>query len=100
MAIYQRGAGAHVAERVQAEPGSDEEKRLERLVEDSSSGWRRLDADVAKGSEGSSGGDAPKQPAKSASQAAWVEWAVSQGADREAVKDAKRDDLVAQYGKE
>ncbi|HEY9367562.1 hypothetical protein [Streptomyces sp.] len=99
MGVYQRGAGAHVAERVQAEPGSDEEARLERLVEDTSSGWRRVDDEAAEGG-GDGSGDAPKQPAKSASQAAWVEWAVSQGADRDAVKDAKRDDLIAQYGKE
>ena len=45
MAIYQRGNGAHVAERVQAEPGSPEEKDLQKLADDPSSGWRRLDED-------------------------------------------------------
>ena len=103
MAIYQRGAGAHVAERVQAEPGSNEEKDLQKLADDPASGWRRVtEDDTPAKSEGSDGGegDEPKQPAKSASQAAWVEWAVSQGADRDEVKDLKRDELVELFGKE
>ena len=43
MAVYARGVGGHDAERVQPEPGSDEEKRLQALADDPASGWRRLD---------------------------------------------------------
>lgn len=43
MSVYVRGAGDHQAERVQPEPGSDEEARLEALADDPQSGWRRLD---------------------------------------------------------
>ena len=43
MAVYVRGAGAHIAERVQPEPGSDEDKRLAALADEPVSAGRRLD---------------------------------------------------------
>ena len=48
MAIYERGAGAHVAERVQPEPGSDQEKELEALADDAGSDWHRAEAPESK----------------------------------------------------
>jgi hypothetical protein len=43
MALYQRGAGGHVAEREQPEPGSDREKELEALAKDGASDWHRVE---------------------------------------------------------
>lgn len=40
----------------------------------------------------------PAKPAKSAKQGAWVDYAVSLGADRDEVKDLSRGDLVEKYG--
>ncbi|MEU7741985.1 hypothetical protein [Nonomuraea sp. NPDC049158] len=51
MATYIRGAGGHVAERVQPAPGSDDATRLEQLADDPESGWRIEDTDTAE-SEG------------------------------------------------
>lgn len=48
MSVYVRGAGDHQAERVQPEPGSAEEARLQALADDPASGWRRLDDAPAK----------------------------------------------------
>jgi hypothetical protein len=42
---------------------------------------------------GHGGSDGP--PAKNASKAEWVDYAVSQGADRDAAEDATKDDLIA-----
>lgn len=43
MAVYERGAGAHVAERVQPEPGSEAAERLQGLADDPASDWHRVD---------------------------------------------------------
>lgn len=40
----------------------------------------------------------PTAPAKTANKAAWVEYAVSQGANREEAEAATKDDLAATYG--
>lgn len=42
--------------------------------------------------------DVVEQPKKSASKADWVEFAVAQGAEREAAEALTKDDLVAQFG--
>ncbi|WP_433465707.1 hypothetical protein [Spirillospora sp. CA-128828] len=94
MSVYVRGAGDHQAERIQPEPGSDEEARLEALAADPASGWRRLDE--LKPAEKSE----PSRPAKSALKPAWVDWAVAQGADRAEAEKASKDDLIAAYGGE
>ncbi|MBL1104938.1 hypothetical protein JK361_10080 [Streptomyces sp. 5-8] len=63
MAIYERGSGPHVAERVQPEPGGSEEKRLEALAEQGADGWHRVeDAELEPASKDS----ASKRPAKAA----------------------------------
>lgn len=42
--------------------------------------------------------DSPAEPAKSASKAAWVDFAVAQGADRDAAEAKTRGDLVDEFG--
>ncbi|MCB0969383.1 MAG: hypothetical protein KDB37_21315 [Ilumatobacter sp.] len=42
--------------------------------------------------------DGPAEPAKSASKAAWVDFAVAQGADRDAAEAKTRDGLVDEFG--
>lgn len=93
MAVYERGAGAHVAERVQPEPGSDEDKRLRGLADDPASDWRRVDEPAAEPA-------APSRPAKNAAKGAWVDWAVVQGADRAEAEKASKDDLIEKYGRD
>jgi hypothetical protein len=48
MAVYQRNAGDHVAERVQPLPGSDREKELEALAKDGGSDWHRVEESEPK----------------------------------------------------
>lgn len=43
MATYERRSGAHVAERVQPVPGSEEETAYAVLAEDPASGWRVIE---------------------------------------------------------
>ena len=40
------------------------------------------------------------RPPQSANKAAWVEWAVSQGADRDEAEDATKQDLIDAYGRD
>ncbi|MCI3271398.1 hypothetical protein [Streptomyces cylindrosporus] len=106
MAIYQRGAGDHIAERVQPEPGSEEEQRLEELVARSEGGWHRAEdeapaklapKDPPEGGGGEGSGSGPedvKPPARSASKADWVAYAVAQGADQAEAEGKTRDQLV------
>ncbi|MGI5418659.1 hypothetical protein [Actinomadura luteofluorescens] len=94
MAVYERGVAGHVAERVQPEPDSGEAARLQALADDPASDWRRVD-DPAPAEQ-----PEPSRPAKSAAKGAWVEWAVSQGADRAEAEKATKDDLIAAYGGE
>ncbi|KAB2384753.1 hypothetical protein [Actinomadura montaniterrae] len=93
MAIYARGTGAHDAERVQPEPGSDEEKRLQALADDPVSGWRRVDEPEPEPV-------APSRPAKSAPKGDWVAWAVANGAEQAEAEKATKDDLIAAYGQD
>lgn len=46
MAVYERYSGAFLAERIQAEPGSDEDKALAALAENRTDGWRCVDDDA------------------------------------------------------
>lgn len=94
MSVYVRGSGAHAAERVQPEPGSDEEKRLQALADDPASGWRRLDEPAPEPD------DPVSRPAKSASKADWVAWAVANGAEQAEAEKATKDDLIAAYGQD
>lgn len=91
MALFVRAAGDHVAERVQAEPGSPEEARLDALVA-AGTGWRRIEDPEPEGLE-------PSRPAQSANKDAWVTWAVSQGADREQAEGLTKAELVDLYGR-
>ncbi len=105
MAIYQRGAGDHIAERVQPEPGSKEEQRLAELVARGEGGWHRVEDEApaepgpqdppSGGGEGSgSGPEESKPPARSASKADWVAYAVAQGADQADAEAKTRDQLA------
>lgn len=47
---------------------------------------------------GVEGAEENQPPARSAAKAAWVDWAVSQGADREEAEALSRADLVETYG--
>lgn len=94
MTAYQRGAGDHVAERVQPEPGSAEEQRLEDLVARGEDGWHRVaEAEPQK----------PERPAKSANKDEWIAYARTraQDSDEEAAIDGlTKDELIAKYGGE
>jgi hypothetical protein len=97
MATYQRGAGSHVAERVQPEPGGPEEKRLEALVEQGVDGWHRIDDTEPEAAEPASPQEPPKKPNKASSKADWVAWAVHQGETLEAAESANREALIERY---
>ncbi|MGW4469672.1 hypothetical protein ACWENQ_08365 [Nonomuraea sp. NPDC004354] len=94
-----RAAGAHAAERVRPEPGSDEETRLEELAADPQSGWRRIE-DVEGAETRGSVPSAPPEPVESgrppqsAPKAAWVEWAAAHGMDREQADDLTKAQLI------
>lgn len=88
MAVYQRGAGDYVAEREQPEPGSDRDAELARLVEAGEGGWYRADEPEPEA----------KRPAKADAKAAWVDWAVTCGADRAEAEASTKDELITAYG--
>lgn len=94
MGIYHRGAGDHVAERVQPEPGSAEEQRLEELVARGENGWHRVEEAPA---EPEPGPVVLERPAKSASKADWKAYAVQEGMDEVEAEKATRDELAAKY---
>ncbi|WP_060880622.1 hypothetical protein [Streptomyces scabiei] len=99
MAVYQRGAGDHVAERVQPEPGSDEEQRLDDLVARGEGGWHR----VAEKETAPTQAPADKRPAKNAVKDEWVAYARTQAkdSDEEAMIDGlTKDELIELYGGE
>jgi hypothetical protein len=91
-ALYERGSGGHVAERVRPEPGSPEADELERLADDPSTAWRRvvfLEPTTA---------DDVKAPAKSATKPEWVAYAVAQGAVQADAEALTTRQLIEQYG--
>ncbi|MFC9847789.1 hypothetical protein ACFWFF_01565 [Streptomyces sp. NPDC060223] len=94
MAIYQRGAGDYVAERVQPEPGSEEEQRLDELVSRGEGGWHVVNAPAP---EPEAAPVVLERPAKSASKADWKAYAVQEGLDEDEAEKATRDDLAARY---
>ncbi|MCM2394356.1 hypothetical protein [Streptomyces albipurpureus] len=90
MAVYERGVGPHVAERVRPAPGPEAE-RYAALAADPASGWRCAEPDPAPEPV------EPKHPTKSASKADWKAYAVAQGMAEEDAEKATRDELAAQY---
>ncbi|GGS88474.1 hypothetical protein ACFFV7_50975 [Nonomuraea spiralis] len=103
MAVYVRGAGGHIAERVQAEPGSDDETRYEQLAADPASGWRRLDDVVGAGTRGSAPTtqepvqepvELGKRPPQAAPKQAWVDWAAAHGMDADQADDLTKAQLI------
>lgn len=57
MAIYERAAGGHVAERVQPASGSEEEAALAALADDPASGWRVVEEPKPKRATRAKGSD-------------------------------------------
>lgn len=92
MAIYQRGSGDHVAERVQPEPGGEEEQRLDDLVARGEGGWYVVDAPKSAPDP-----QVLERPTKSASKADWKAYAIQEGMDAEEAEKATRDELAAKY---
>jgi len=91
MAVYQRGAGDHVAERVQPEPGSEEEQRLDELVAKGEGGWHRVaEAEPKK----------PERPTKSAPKADWVAYAQAVDPETGGLDELTKDQLIELYGGE
>lgn len=98
MAVYERGSGAHVAERVAPVPGSPEAERYAALAADPESGWRCVKAD----SEPEDGGQAPplERPAKSAVKADWLAYAQAVDPDTGGLDELTKDQLIELYGGE
>ncbi|MEH0650668.1 hypothetical protein QA995_14805 [Streptomyces scabiei] len=95
MAIYQRGAGAHVAERVQPEPGSAEEERLDELVAKGEGGWHRVEDASA-----TPAASAVERPARSANKGDWVAYAQAVDPDTGGLDELTKDQLIELYGGE
>ncbi|KFG08108.1 hypothetical protein [Streptomyces scabiei] len=115
MAIYQRGAGAHVAERVQPEPGSAEEERLEELVAKGEGGWHRVAEAEPEEPEQQEEKEptpappppaapepapepVPERPAKSANKAEWVAYAQAVAPETGGLDELTKDQLIELYG--
>ena len=94
MAVYQRGAGDHVAERVQPEPGSDEEQQLEELVAKGEGGWHRVEDAPAPSAQ------VVERPAKSAVKADWVAYAQAVDPETGGLDELTKDQLIELYGGE
>jgi hypothetical protein len=94
MTVYQRGAGDHVAERVQPEPGSAEEQRLEDLVTKGEDGWHRVEDTPAPSAP------AVERPAKSANKADWVAYAQAVDPETGGLDELTKDQLIELYGGE
>jgi hypothetical protein len=125
MPMYERGAGAHVAERVRVPEGSEDEARYEELVKGGGN-WRRVE-DEAPADPDESGympppaeqhellgeltqglvkvappdpedsGAKPKLPNRTASKADWKAYAIASGMDEADVEKATRDELAELY---
>ncbi|MGW6455026.1 hypothetical protein ACWF94_03725 [Streptomyces sp. NPDC055078] len=91
MAVYERGAGGHVAERVRPVPDSEEAERYAALAADPASGWRCTEPDPEPEPV------EPKRPARSASKADWKAYAVAQGMAEADAEAATRDELAARF---
>lgn len=96
MAVYERGSGAHVAERVQPVPGSEAAERYAALAADPASGWRCAEPDP-ESEEAPQEPVVLERPAKSASKADWKAYAVQEGMDEDEADKATRDELAAKY---
>lgn len=91
-ATYVRWSGHHVAERIRPVPDTADEQRLAALADDPESPWMR-EAEPTPAAESSG------RPAQAADKAAWVAWAVAQGAAQADAEAATKADLITQYGK-
>lgn len=90
-AAYVRWSGHHVAERIRPVPGTGDEQRLAVLADDPSSDWTREAVPEPEQPAG--------RPAQAADKAAWVAWAVTQGADQTDAEAATKAALFEAYGR-
>ena len=98
MAVYERGSGAHVAERVRPVPGSEEAERYAALAAASGSGWRCVEADP----EPEEDEQEPRleRPAKSAVKADWVAYAQAVAPETGGLDELTKEQLIELYGGE
>ncbi len=98
MAVYERGSGPHIAERVAPVPGSPEAERYAALAADPGSGWRCVAADP----EPEAGGQQPppERPAKSAVKADWVAYAQAVDPETGGLDELTKEQLIELYGGE
>ncbi|WP_060887286.1 hypothetical protein [Streptomyces caniscabiei] len=99
MAVYERGSGGHVAERVRPEPGSDEAERYAELAAAPGSGWRCVDPDPVP-EEGGQKPPPPERPAKSAVKADWVAYAQAVDPETGGLDELTKEQLIELYGGE
>lgn len=90
-ATYVRMSGHHVAERIRPVPDTEEEQRLAALADDPETHWMRVPDEGEQ--------TLTERPAQAADKAAWVAWAVAQGAAQADAEAATKADLITQYGK-
>jgi len=83
--------------------GTDEERHADKWGQNEEAGETRT-GEVAKQepvnptlTRGVATGNRPERPARNAAHGAWVDYAVSQGADRHEAEGASRDDLIKRY---
>ncbi|QFQ97455.1 hypothetical protein F9278_15925 [Streptomyces phaeolivaceus] len=99
MAVYERGSGPHIAERVAPVLGSPEAERYATLAADPGSGWRCVKADPEEGGKQ----PPPERPTKAAVKDEWVAYARSRAKDSDeeaAIDGLTKDELIEKYGGE
>jgi hypothetical protein len=96
VAVYERGSGGHVAERVRPEPGSAEAEKYAALATDPATNWRCAEPDP----EQEPGPSAVERPAKSAVKADWVAYAQAVDPDTGGLDELTKDQLIELYGGE
>ena len=94
MAVYERGSGGHVAERVRPEPGSESAEKYAALAAAPGSGWRCVEPDVEPETT------VTERPAKSAVKADWVAYAQAVDPQTGGLDELTKDQLIELYGGE
>lgn len=103
MSLYEQHVDGVKVGRAFTVDGTDDDARLAALAATGIGGWRLVDEDVdgveARGSAPSTPQPQPEQvdtkrPPQSANKDAWVDWAVSNGMDREAAEDLTKAQLI------
>lgn len=94
MGLYERFVDGVKVARAFTVDGSEEDAHHAALVAQNI-GWRRIEDVVGAEDHGPvPTTPEPKQPAQSANKDAWVDWAVSNGMDRDAADDLTKAQLI------